>query len=60
MSIGFNISKKLFYKKEKSQYFELDLRLAIFKNFQKLGPKGGSHVYLSKDLSSFRRLGGKL
>jgi hypothetical protein len=33
MSIGFNISKKFFYEKEKSQYFELDLRLFIFKNF---------------------------
>jgi hypothetical protein len=34
MSIGFNISKKFSYeKKEKSQYFELDLRLFNFKNF---------------------------
>jgi len=33
MNMVFNISKKFFYKKEKSQYFELDLRLFIFKNF---------------------------
>jgi len=33
MNIVFNITKKFSYEKEKSQYFELDLRLFIFKNF---------------------------